>query len=172
MLSLPPEQQSQIKKGQNIARTAWIAFLSTPVLMLVIVHFALHPSPIPDLEENSSNSFLFSGLLPIVFTVESLLLIGVSLWTRTRLLQRRISRGKPSTQELVQGWVVSIILSFALAEAIAINGVILYILGATLPLAACFAGTAFLLLLFEAPKEREIPKLLEQIRLLHPGVRN
>lgn len=157
MLRLEPKQQQAAQRALSTAYILWAALTASPILMLVVVRIAL-----PERNAPAGDGVL--SLLTPLLALESGAMVAVSLWVRFKL-QARITAAAGTTFELaLQRWVTLVILAGAVAESIAVNGIILYVMGVDLKIAIAFAGASCCLLFFEKPRSNEIQALADRLR--------
>lgn len=166
ILPIAPEHAEQAARIQRIARVLWVSFIVSMLVMPLIVRLTLEPASL--LDGRGENAIaVFLPILPVLFAVESVLVAGLALWLPGRLRSAALRSARGGVPGLLQAWLTSWILGWALAESIGINGIVLLVLGyGWSPWA--FLVASFLLLLRMAPREAVLADYLEQARRQRP----
>ena len=152
-------EQKRLENQQRVLVFIWLGFISSLFVYLLLPALVLSNQP--------TNADLPLDFLRNVFWVAMLINLGVLLWWRGRYLSK-----ETILQELVQGdgltavsnFLTRKIVGFAIAESIAIQGLVLVLLGRYLWDQYIFTGISGALLIQLYPSRSFFEELLRELQ--------
>lgn len=162
---LSPEDRQALEKGMRTTQTIWGAMLGAVVLYVVVAMVFVG--------QLAGESPGITGLVRQVF-----ILIGSGLLVAAYLLRGKMAgiptgyspaQAATSTERAVARYNTAVLLSLALAEAVAILGLVLFLIGRSLTDIYLFVGLSAVGMFYFRPRFEELEALARTMAQSPPG---
>ncbi len=148
----------ELDKGMSMLKTIWSALALSLIMYVLAVPYLLRDTPIEFSPET------YAGLRIIMYVLSFATLAASWLVRRTLLAARPSSRQNKSGQHpAVQRYTTAMIVALAMTEAIAIYGLILFLLGKNHTDLYLLTGFSAAGMTLYYPRREEVVSLAEQL---------